>query len=211
MTIRSISNLLNDFKSDLPKGQVSLDHVLLAFHERGFGFALFIFALPMAMPIPVPPGVNVLLASPLIVLTLQLAIGRSTIWMPKSWRSKALQKKSIESMIDAALPFVQKMEYLVKPRFALITQGIASNIIGVLGLIMALTICIPLPLTNTVPSMGIALMALGLIMRDGVFVLLGALIGTAWVALLGFAALTYGPEGLEILKDAIKSFLQEAV
>ena len=72
---------------------------------------------------------------------------------------------------------------------------------------MALTVCIPVPLTNTVPSFGIALMSLGGIMRDGLMTLTGALIGIAWVSMLVITALVFGPEAVDIIKDVIKSFL----
>jgi hypothetical protein len=46
-----------------------------------------------------------------------------------------------------------------------------------------------------VPAFGIALMAVGLLMRDGLAVLAGALIGTLWVCLLVFA----GQAGIRFL------------
>ena len=75
------------------------------------------------------------------------------------------------------MPYVKKIEWFLKPRLGAVTQGVFSNFIGLAGLIMALSVTIPLPLTNTVPSFGIAVMALGVIMRDGLAVIMGAVVG----------------------------------
>ena len=72
---------------------------------------------------------------------------------------------------------------------------------------MALSVIIPLPLTNTIPSLGIALMAVGVIMRDGLAVIAGALIGMAWVALLCGIVIFLGTDGIDLAKDFIKGLL----
>ncbi|MCB1563104.1 MAG: exopolysaccharide biosynthesis protein [Alphaproteobacteria bacterium] len=204
--MRALSDVFTDFKTALTTPEVTIGDILEALHERGFGFILLLFALPMALPIPVPPGINILLATPLLILTAQQALGRHTIWMPERLKRKAISRNKLCGVIDSALPLLKRIEALTRPRLGFITDGLFSNLIGILGLIMALTVCIPLPLTNTVPSMGIALMALGVIMRDGLAVIAGALIGTAWVCMLAFAVLFFGAEGLDIVKETIKSF-----
>ncbi len=203
--VRSLSQLLLDFCQDLKQKQdanisrVQVDDILDAFHERGFGMILFFFALPMALPIPVPPGINVLLASPLILLTGQQMLGFKEIWMPQSMRRKTISSKHLISVLTKAIPFVRKIEILARPRLGFLTQGISSHLIGLFGLIMALTICIPIPLTNTVPSLGIACMAVGVLMRDGLAVIAGAIVGLAWISLLVFL----GEAGLRFLIGSI--------
>lgn len=206
MSIRSISELLEDLDHQFTGEFVTLDEVLNGFHERGFGFFLFIFALPAALPLP-GLGINLVVAVPLLLLTAQQALGRKTIWIPAGMRKKNIERTKLSGMIDSALPFTQKIELLIRPRLGFVTQGVFSNLIGFLGFIMALSVCLPVPLTNTVPSFGIALMAIGVIMRDGLSVIAGALIGTAWVAMLIFIIIFLGAEGLDALKETIKGFL----
>lgn len=205
--IRSISETLDDLRSRLTEARVSVDLLLDGLHERGFGFVILIFALPMAIPLPVPIGVNVVLALPLILLTIQQAIGRRTIWLPVRMRAKMVSSKSVAQFLNKAIPFMQKVEVLLQPRLGFVTRGVFSHLIGVAGLVMALVACIPLPLTNTVPSLGIALMAVGVLSRDGLAVLAGAAIGGLWVLFLGWLALFFGPEGFDMAKDMIKSWL----
>ena len=207
MSIRSLSQLIDEYCQTIHKPQTSIADILEAFHERGLGMVLILFATPMALPIPVPPGINVLLATPLIFLTLQQAMGAHTVWLPEKIKRKEMDSGKLKGMLQKILPFLRKIEFFLRPRLSWITNDGISRLMGVLGFIMALTVCIPLPLTNTVPSFGIALMAIGFMTRDGLAVLGGALIGTAWVAMLATAVLIFGPEAFDIIKDFIKSFL----
>ncbi len=205
-TIRPISQVLFDLKDTVPKDKVCTFDLLEALHERGFGFLLFIFALPAAIPLP-GLGINLIIAAPLVFLTAQQALGRHSIWIPEKMKYKSISKERFETMLDGAMPYLVKIEYLVRPRLGFMTQGVFGNIIGIAGLIMALSVCIPLPLTNTVPSMGIALMAIGVIMRDGLAVLAGMVLGLVWVGGLSYILIFIGTEGLDLVKETIKSFL----
>ena len=80
-----------------------------------------------------------------------------------------------------------------------LTHGIFSYIIGLSGLAMALCVCVPIPGTNSIPSFGIAVMAVGVLMRDGLAVLAGMVIGLLWICLLVFL----GAEGISMIKDMI--------
>ena len=180
MNVRTLSTLIEEYTLQIPQsGFVSLDNVIEAFHERGIAFLLLLFAAPMALPLPVPPGINIILATPLLLLTL----------------------------FNAFIPWLIKIEKLVKPRLPWITLDGTSRFFGLLGFIMALCVCVPLPLTNTVPSLGIALMAIGFIMRDGLAVITGALIGIIWISVLIGATIIFGPEAVDIIKETIKSLL----
>lgn len=207
MSIRSLSEVIEDYCAGLSAQTTSVQDILEAFHERGLGIILILFATPMALPIPVPPGINIALATPLILLTLQQAMGAHTVWLPKGMKAKTFDSENLKNMLLKIVPFLRKVEFLLRPRLSFITSDGASRLMGALGVIMALTVCIPLPLTNTVPSFGITLMALGFMSRDGLAVLAGAMIGTAWVAMLAITIFIFGPEAFDIIKEFIKSFL----
>ncbi|HPF79102.1 MAG TPA: exopolysaccharide biosynthesis protein [Alphaproteobacteria bacterium] len=206
METRTLSELLEDLRSHITGESISLKVLLGAFHERGFGFFLFLFSLPAALPVPAF-GINALIALPLLLLTAQQAVGRHTIWLPEKWQSKTISKTKVEGFITSATPWIKRLEFFIRPRLSFMTQGHISKLIGVLGFIMALAVSIPLPLTNTVPSFGIAMMAIGVLMRDGLAVIGGAIVGTLWVILLVGFVLIYGPEGFDMVKDFIKGLI----
>lgn len=205
-TPRSISQVLIDLQEQLPLEKVCTFDILEALHERGFGFLLFVFSLPAALPIP-GLGINTIIALPLFFLTTQQMMGRQSIWIPEKIKYKSISRSFFEKAVTKSLPFIKKIEFFLKPRLGFMTQGIFSNLIGLAGLIMALSVTIPLPMTNTVPAFGIALMALGVIMRDGLAVIVGAVVGLAWVAMLVYVSIFLGLEGLDLIKETIKSYV----
>lgn len=205
--IRPLSALLTDLKDNFHgQDEVSVAQIIEAFHERGFGFLIFIFALPAALPLPAV-GLGTIIALPLFFLTLQQAFQRHTIWLPEKIKTRRVKRSTLIGAVDMALPWMKRIEFLVRPRLGFVTSPRFSWLIGVFGFIMAIVVLFPIPMTNTVPSLGIAVMAVGTLMRDGLAVIAGALIGLLWIALLIGAVVFLGTDGLEILKDMIKSIL----
>ncbi len=201
-----ISYIFRKLEDTMTDDDISLNDVMEAFHERGFGVFLFFFALPAALPLPAV-GVGTVLGIPLLFLTVQQALGRDRVWFPKKMREKRLKCDTVRRIIQKAEPWLVRIEKLAKPRLSFVTRGFFTHIIGLFGFIMTLAVCIPLPMTNTVPSLGIALMAVGMIMRDGLAVLAGATVGLVWVSALSFAIIFFGIEGIDLMKDFIKGYL----
>lgn len=203
--MRRLSEIFDHIEANIEGDSISVARLLDVFHERGFGVLLFLFALPAALPLPAV-GVGTILGLPLVFLTAQQAIGSRTIWLPKSVQSKSFSRDFMTAFVSKATSWVERIEMIVKPRLAFVTSGFFSNFIGVAGFIMALSVCVPLPFTNTVPSLGIALMAVGVLMRDGLAVLAGLVIGMAWVSMLVYFTIFFGTEGVLIAKEFIKGF-----
>tara|TARA_B100001179_G_C18404546_1_gene323198 strand:- start:325 stop:489 length:165 start_codon:yes stop_codon:yes gene_type:complete len=50
-------------------------------------------------------------------------------------------------------------------------------------------------------------MAIGVIMRDGIAVLAGMILGLVWIFLLSYVTFVYGIDGIILVKEIIKSAL----
>lgn len=205
-TTRTLSHLLEDIQSHIKGETLTIKALLEEFHERGFGFFLFLMALPAALPIPAL-GLSTIIALPLLMLTAQQALGRHTVWIPQKWQDKGISRSKIEGFINAARPWIKRLEFFIRPRLSFVTRGAFSHLIGITGFIMALAVAFPIPLTNTVPAFGIALMAVGVLMRDGLAVIAGMIIGLAWVTLLLSFIIIFGAEGFDIMKEFIKGLI----
>lgn len=206
-SIRPLSVLLNDLKEGLPQGDVPLAHILEAFHERGFGVLLFVLAFPMALPVPKPPGVTFILGIPLLLLTAQQSIGRQTVWLPEKILRRTIGHDRLVTLIEKVIPWVLKIERFVQPRMGWATRGLFSRLSGLAGVIMSTAIFLPFPGFNTVPSMSLCLLAIGDVMRDGLAVMIGSILGVAWIFFLAFLIAFVGIEGIHLLKTEIMSFL----
>lgn len=73
-------------------------------------------------------------------------------------------------------------EALSRPRLDVVATGSGERIVALVMSLAAFTVL--LPITNTVPSIALTLMCIGLIQRDGVFALAGLVVGLAWLGIL---------------------------
>jgi hypothetical protein len=151
--------------------------------ERAFGALMFIFAVPNI--IPTPPGTSAILGLPLVILTWQLMIGRQSIWLPEVIRKRKISREVLGSFVSKVLPYMGKIEKVLKPRFGLFVSSDASErVIGFITFALSLVLFLPIPLNNMLPAAAISCIALGLAERDGIAVGLGYVLGIASVAVL---------------------------
>ena len=189
-----IEHVLNSHraqKADVEGDTISLGALSDGMEERAFGLLLLLLALPCGLPfVYLLPQI---VALPMLLLVAQMAMGRRSPWLPEGLRSRNLSIGRFIKVVATARKYAGWLEKLAHERLTWLTSISATRIVGALLLIPCASILVPLPLTNTVPGIAVALAAVGLIERDGLFVLLGIVGGLIWVALLfiGGPALIY--------------------
>lgn len=196
------TRLLRDILSDLESARSSqqdapaatLGDVVDRLDERAFGLLLLLLALPCCLPfVYVLPQI---VSLPMLALAAQMALGRKTPWLPQALRRRSFSVPDFRNVIDRSEKYVGWVERLARPRLRPVTGHGAARLVGLIMLAPTLSIMAPLPGTNTVPGIGVAVLSLGLIERDGLLVILGLLIGVVWVALLLF----FGLEAVTLIK-----------
>lgn len=160
---------------------LSLSGLLEAFGDRAFGAALFVFAAPNL--IPLPPGASAILGAPLVFIAAQLALGRRVLWLPKSIGDRTVATRDYRRIAKRGLPMLRRVERLLAPRLEFLFGPIGDRLIGLVCLTLALVLFLPIPLVNWMPAFAITAFALGIMNRDGVAALVGA-ISTVLTALL---------------------------
>lgn len=204
----SLLDLLHELRLATPieHDRTTLRTIVNSFEERGFAVILFFLALPAALPIPAI-GLNIIIAFPILLLTLQQISGRHRVWLPEKVKNRTIKTRHLHGFIDKSAPLITFIERFVSPRLYFLSSAASTRLIGLFGMIFALSITLPVPLTNTVPAMAIALMSIGIILRDGLAVILGMVIGTIWIGLLVYVVVFFGTDGIDILKEVIKGWL----
>jgi len=71
-----------------------------------------------------------------------------------------------------------------------LTRAPLDRVVGLALVLFSASILVPLPATNTIPGFAVVLVAMGLLQRDGILILIGGFLGTAWIASLVFAGAT---------------------
>lgn len=151
--------------------------------ERGFGLMILILSIPCL--VPALYGVPQVLGVPMLLLAGQMLIGRQEPWLPEAVLNRRAPASWLKQMADFAQRRLRWTERLSRARLRVFADGPAEQVAAFFMILAILTIV--LPMTNTVPSVGLALMAMGLIQRDGLFVLVGMAVAAGWALFLALA------------------------
>ncbi|MEO0939723.1 MAG: exopolysaccharide biosynthesis protein [Pseudomonadota bacterium] len=185
MTPLAISETLDRLAAEAAGEDVPLSWILTQLHERAFGLFLLILGLPCCIPFLY--GVPQIMALPLMFIAAQLLIGRTVPWLPARLGARRVTAATLRALASRARPWLRRLEAFSKPRLAALTRAPLDQITGAALLAFSASILLPLPLTNTVPGFAVVVIAVGLVQRDGILVILGGVLGTAWIASLVFA------------------------
>ncbi|QXK92058.1 exopolysaccharide biosynthesis protein [Neoehrlichia mikurensis] len=175
---KAISDLLKEVSvnSSINADKITLFELKEALHGRGFGVLMLLFALPLSIPLPTIPGYTTILSMPLLLFSLQLLMGLKSPWLPRWLERKSFKRTTLAMIIEKTAPILKKMEKFTRPRILFIFNNIGDKVIAFISFLCAISIAIPLPLTNFIPAGGISLMSLGMLNKDGILVILGMLL-----------------------------------
>ncbi|MGI8757665.1 MAG: exopolysaccharide biosynthesis protein [Acidimicrobiales bacterium] len=166
------------------------------FAEKIFPVACLVLMAPSALPIPTA-GATHLLDIIALVFAAQIAIGRRRLWLPAKWRTKELGARTSKAM-GAIIRFIRKCEAISRPRgSSLITSRLGQAVFGVVMMVFILGALLSPPFSglDTLPALGAALLALGLVLEDALFVAIGVAVGVGGFGL----ALTVGRKALQVV------------
>lgn len=184
----AISGRLAQLVDDSDGDAVSLAWILDQLHERAFGLFLLVLALPCCIPFLY--GIPQIVALPLMFVSAQILLGRRTPWLPQNLGARAVSTEGLNTLARRSASWLGRIEAISRPRFSALTQPPADRVVGLALVLFSASILVPLPATNTVPGFAVVVIAMGLLQRDGILVLIGATLGTAWIATLVFAGAT---------------------
>ncbi len=179
---KSTTDLLLELGQKETAERITVGDLVDALQDRAFGILLLILALPCAIPFLY--GVPQAMSLPLMFVAAQIILGRHKPWLPQVLKRRSFSTKAFRDMTARAAPYVRWFEVLSRPRLVWLSRGAVERLFGLFILVFSISIAIPLPLTNTVPGIAVAIMALGFIERDGLLILAGTVLGTAWVTFL---------------------------
>lgn len=156
--------------------------------SQAFGATMFVFAAPNL--IPNPPGTSPILGLPLIFLTVQIVLGRETLWLPENIRRRTVSHKFTASFTGRAVLVLSRFEKFLKPRYkSLAGTEFATRMIGVAGFPIALVLLLPLPFLHILPGAAMTCFALALAERDGLAAAAGHVLAAITLAVMAALAL----------------------
>jgi hypothetical protein len=169
-----LSALLGEIAEGPEEDRISIGDLLAALKRRALGALIFIFAVPVALPLP--PGVSTVFGAPLLFLTAQLMLGMKP-WLPGIITNRSLKRSEFKKIITTVAPWLHRAESVMKPRLSFVGQRPFVYLLGLMCLILSTILFLPIPLGNMLPAFAVSIIALGLLARDGVWMLIGFVTG----------------------------------
>lgn len=179
---RRLSEVLRQIVRE-PDGSVGIRQIADALGDRSFATILMVFASFNLLPLPF--GTSVFLGLPLVIIAWQMVMKHDRVWLPRFILHRHLPSKAWTFLIGRIVPWIEKGEKIIKPRFWPADRERAEQMIGFFLLILGVAVVAPIPLGNWLPALACFTLALGLSERDGLVLIAGSLIGLVSLVIIG--------------------------
>jgi hypothetical protein len=184
----SLASLISQLAAERPTdGRVRLDELMARAGPRGPAF-LMLFLCILSMIFSIVPGFSTIVGLPLLFLCWQMALGRKVLKLPDWLGRRTLDHDTLIGGLEKRLDYVRRAERILRPRATVFCSRQFLRLVGFVGVVCAIVLSLPIPLMNFPPTLAVFLMALGVLGRDGVFVLAGLLVAAGVVAALVLVA-----------------------
>ena len=194
---KTLIETLEALSQSAPEEGLSLGALRDGLNQSAFGAMLIVLALPVSIPFLY--GIPQIVSVPMMALAGQMVLGHKEPWLPQKMAGRQMSKSALQQISGGARKWFGWVERLARPRLKFLASKPAERLIGLLLMIFCASIMVPLPLTNTVPGIAVAIVGFGLLAKDGLLIIPGLILGTAWVTGLLF----FGQALTIILKDFI--------
>lgn len=164
------SRILRQIADNKANERISIRYLLDTLGDRAIGALMLVFAFPNV--IPTPPGTSAILGAPLVFLAAQLTFGMRP-WLPSLIADRSMSRQDFARIVDKAYPWLTWAERLLKMRLSFLTEPPFEYFVGLLCLILAVVLLLPVPLGNMLPALTICVFCFGILGRDGVWTLAG--------------------------------------
>jgi hypothetical protein len=164
----------------------TLGSLIDVFGEKGFAVMFILLLAPSALPLPTG-GVTNVLEVVAMLLAFELIVGRRTIWLPQRWKQLEVGGTPRGRFASALLARIRWVERYSHPRLRLLFGHRLSGVVfGILVLALSLAAFLAPPFSglDTLPSLGIVLLALGVLVEDFLLAAAGLVIGAVGALLV---------------------------
>jgi len=170
---------------------VTLRDLMTAIGEQGLLVLCAIATLPFLIPVSIP-GVSTVFGAAIVLLAAAITLNRLP-WLPKRILDRPLETAKLLPALHKGVKLVSRLDAWLRPRLPALTIGPMARfnglILGFAGLLLMAPFGL-IPFSNTAPAVAILLLTMGMLQRDGLFVVLGYA-GTV-LTVVYFTVLIYG-------------------
>ena len=140
------------------------------------------------------PGISIIAGLLLMIPAFQMLFGRAAPIFPRSIAMRPMPTRHLAALLQRAVPLLRHLEKLIHPRWPDLLES-AKRLVGIVVVMLSLAVVLaPIPLSNVVPALLIALISLAYLEEDGLvlsialvaaLVMLGLAAATVWEMVVG--------------------------
>jgi hypothetical protein len=176
------SRVLEEILDSAPADYFTLGWLTATLEQRSFGIMILFLGLLGTAPVgSTVPGLL------LAVLAVQMIAGRGQPIFPEFIATRRLPTRSLRLVGERAIPFLKFLERAIHPRWPVAFEAARRAVGVVILLLTAVLLLFPLPLSNVVPAIVIAVISLAYIEEDGLLLLVALVVAVTLIGLT-FAA-----------------------
>ncbi len=162
-----------------------LGDIVEAVGRRSYGPLLLVIGLFAISPATIVPGMTWLAAALTFLVAGQMLFGMQRPWLPRKALRTRLPREGSLQALGKVRPWAARIDTVLKPRMAVLSQPPFVNVVALFVLAAAL-VTFPLsliPLAPLAPGVAVVFFGLGMVARDGLWLLLGAVVltGAFWL------------------------------
>ncbi|HEY9010010.1 MAG TPA: exopolysaccharide biosynthesis protein [Devosia sp.] len=175
--VGTVIQRLETFASE-PGAKLTCQHLIEIIGPRSHALALLVFSLLNLLP--APPGYNFMVGLVMIGLAVLMTLDRPIhLWGFVGHRRLPL--KPLVRLLGVVGWLTHLVSRISKPRLLPVTSRHAIPVLGMVSVVLGTALLAPIPFTNMLPSMSVALVSVGILNRDGLLVLLALVVGLAGI------------------------------
>jgi hypothetical protein len=157
------SVVLQQLHDEMPAEHFTLGWLMHSLHKRSFGIIILLIALAAIVP-----GLSIVAGLLLMIPALQMIAGKAAPVFPSRIATRSLPTRHLAAVVQRFVPVLRYLEGVVHPRWHTPLEPTKRLVGAVVMMLSATLVFIPIPLSNVVPALVIALISLAYIEEDGV-------------------------------------------
>ena len=187
--------MLQRLHDEAPADHFTLGWLMGRLHKRSFGLIMLLLAV-----VAIAPGVSIVAGLLLMIPAFEMIADQRMPVFPRRIAVRPLPTRHLAALVQRAVPVLRYLEKLIHPRWPTPLDA-TKRLVGVVVVLLNITLLFtPVPLSNVVPALVIALISLAYLEEDG-FLLAIALLASVIVLAVEFATVWETIRGAKWIYD----------
>ena len=115
-----------------------------------------------------------------------MMVARQHPVLPRFIAARPMATRRLARVVNYAVPLLRAMERFIRPRWRTPFEA-TKRVVGIVLLLLGATLVAPIPFSNVIPALAIALVAFAYLEEDGVLLLLALATAAVSLAITGAA------------------------